>query len=84
MMPTPIDMPSGNLRPPPAAGGHDAMDALAALFDLGFQAANETVLGTAKTWDAVFRAYVDTCDASRQIFGGLLVDWHQRFLIPPG
>jgi hypothetical protein len=66
------------------AGVDGPMDAFAALFDFGLQAANETVVGTAKTWDWLLRAYIDTCDATRQIFGGLLVDWHQRFLNPSG
>jgi hypothetical protein len=84
MTPASIDMPAGTPRSPPAAGVDDPMGAFAALFDIGLRAANETVVGTAKTRDSVFRAYIGTCDAARQIISSLLVDWHQRFLNPSG
>lgn len=64
----------------PEAGAQDPMDALAAQLDLGFRAANETMLGTAAAWNAVFRAYMDSAEVARRALGGLLIDWHQRFL----
>ncbi len=72
----PVTTPASPLRQPPEAGARDPMEAFAAQLDLGFRAANETLLGTARAWDAVFKACIDAADASRRIFGGLLVDWH--------
>jgi hypothetical protein len=59
------------------------MEAFAAQLDVGLKAANETVVGTVTAWSAVFRAYLDTATAARQLFGGLLIDWHQRLFAPP-
>lgn len=73
----------GQASEPPAAGVNDPMDAFAAQLDLGFQAANETLLGAATAWNAAFRAYIDGVDAARRIFGGLLLDWHQRLFLRP-
>lgn len=75
--------PASPLRQPPVAAARDPMEAFAAQLDLGFRAANETLLTTARAWDVVFKACIDTADASRRIFGGLLVDWHQRFFPRP-
>ncbi|MGO8919486.1 MAG: hypothetical protein ACLQJR_26595 [Stellaceae bacterium] len=69
--------------PSPAASVKDPLETFVAQLDFGFRAANETVIGTTKAWSAVFRAYIDTATAARQLFGGLLFDWHQRFFVRP-
>jgi len=56
------------------------MDALPAQYDVALRSASDTVVTTALAWHALFRAYVDVFDAGRRAYGGLLVDWHQRYL----
>jgi hypothetical protein len=71
------------LQQPPEAGVNNPMETFAAQLDLGFHAANETLLGTATAWNAVFRAYIDSADAARRAFGGLLIDWQQQVFPRP-
>ena len=65
-------------------GAKDPMETAAAQLDLGFQAANATMLAAATAWHAAFRANIESAEAARRIFGGLLLDWHQRFFLRPG
>jgi hypothetical protein len=62
---------------------NDPAEAFAAQVDLSLRWANDLLLDSAKTWHAVFKAQVDTCDAARRSFGGLLVDWHEGFFHAP-
>jgi hypothetical protein len=68
----------------PADGPRYPAEAFAAQLDVGLRAANETVVVAVTAWSAVFRAYVDTAKVARELFGGLLIDWHQRLFAPPG
>ena len=76
----PVDGAADEAAMPLSTGVPDPLEAFAAQLDLAMRAGNVGFFEAAQAWHALAKIQVELIETAGRAFGGLLLDWHGRFL----